>query len=100
MGDAVREATSHLSVSRFKGWRSRPLAACKELALIQPILEITIQRFKHFQNQGVTAFQSFFLRRLGSCRSLGLRLSRSDEDFSARTKLEYFAPATVRLARI
>jgi hypothetical protein len=35
---AVREAKTSLSLSRFKNEPPRPLAACKELALIQPLL--------------------------------------------------------------
>src|SRR5262249_25958263 len=39
-------------------------------------------------------------RRLGSRRSLGLRLASAHEDLSAGTKLEHLAPAAIGLARI
>ena len=45
-------------------------------------------------------FQSFLLRRLGSCRSLRLRLPRPQKGFSAGAELENLAPAAVRIPRI
>src|SRR5262245_4644570 len=56
-----------------------------------------VQAFSPSRSDGFPAVSP---RRLGSRRSLRLRLAGAQKDFPAGAKLEHFAPAAIRFARI